>query len=214
MSNSTMQDTKGRKINRMYQELYGKLLAASNEGKKVSDILSEIEDLCATKRSGNIPYIRGWHNGKERVLAIECKYFRALFPLIGKQAVEFSKKEDTYTGFATLSKPGSKLYNARMNDYKDKLALANEELIGARAVLNNCQKQKEIQDALKAVQVAEQKVASCDDIKKEIRNPDKLWTGFTDLEQCIDYLVQYGADSFKASKSSEIPEHLRHMMKH
>ena len=213
MSDINVKETKGRKINRMYTAIFTALQNAAHEGKTVKEIFPALEELCATKRSGNIPYIRGWHNGKERILAIECKYFRALMPLIGKKATEFSQKADSYTGFGTLSKPGNKLYNARMNDYKDRLATANTELAAARGALGSCTNNKNIQDALKKVKECETAVEDCEKIKQEIRNPENLFAGY-DLEKCIEYLKQEGADSFKASKSSEIPEHLQHYMQH
>ena len=205
MANVTAQDRKGRPIKRVHAEGYALLLEAANSGKTVKAILPQLEDLWS-KSVGEIPYLTAFWNGKRMPVAIRCAYFHRMMPLVGERAVEFSRKELSPTGFGTLSKVGNSLYNDRMRRYHLAVRSAQTDLASARELLAK----RPSKTTVKAMQDAEAALAECEKIKLVIEEPIGPRLGFDSVEQCIEFLRDQGAHSFGASKSTEVPEHLRY----
>ena len=88
---------------------------------KLDTIMPDILELCSAKRqSGATSFIREKQaDGKGKIVAILCYYYKRWMPLVGEDAVEFGVKAGSSTGLNTMTKEGASLFTKQNRIYKN-----------------------------------------------------------------------------------------------
>lgn len=159
-------------------------LLTANPNVLVSDILDEAVTIASTKTSSKrTPREQKYIMDTEgNTVAIYDYYFKRWMPLVGPEEVEFGRKVSTKTGFNTMSKQGTALWNKQNSTAKQAtLALIDQVTNGELSPENL----PEARDAIEAA--------------RTLVEPTDL--GFDSKEDVLDYLL--GQDIDVAEQSSD-----------
>lgn len=143
-----------------------------NQDKKVRAVLEDVKNMASAKvaREGGSTFLK---DAAGNTVAILDYYFKRWMPLVGEKAVEFGVKNNTATGFNTMSKAGTSAWTKQQREAKQ----AEQNLL-AEVSAGNIKpsdipaKQAEIETARKSIEATE--------------------LGFETKEQVVAYLVENG----------------------
>lgn len=140
-------------------------LMEANKDKKVSAILTDIQELCSAKSAGG-GATASHKDAEGNVVAVRCAYFGLWFPI---SHVPFGNKEGSATGLNSMCKEGANWFSQKQREFKNAKELLLEKVI-----------KKEL-----APEKIESEIAKLEKIRTTVPAYSVEGMGWETLEECL-----------------------------